>query len=124
MVAMRGIPAAGRPADVAADDALTVTRHAVERRDVIVVPANPGAQMQEGSIRASLIPTDDLPEPVSARAQSSSAAVESRSILEPCVRKCCGHNHDCYQQFIDSISGLEARVATLQTHVVAHQEQI
>ena len=29
-----------------------------------------------------------------------------------------------YQQFIDSISGLEARVATLQTHAEAQQEQI
>ena len=29
-----------------------------------------------------------------------------------------------YQQFIDSISGLEARVATLQTHAEAQQDQI
>ena len=29
-----------------------------------------------------------------------------------------------YQQFIDRISGLEARMATLQTHTQAQQEQI
>ena len=29
-----------------------------------------------------------------------------------------------FQQFIDSISGLEPRVATLQTHAEAQQEQI
>ena len=29
-----------------------------------------------------------------------------------------------YQQFIDSISGLEARVATVQTHAEAQKEQI
>ena len=29
-----------------------------------------------------------------------------------------------YQQFIDRISGLEARMATLQTHADAQQEQI
>ena len=29
-----------------------------------------------------------------------------------------------YQQFIDRISGLEARMATLQTHAEAQQEQI
>ena len=29
-----------------------------------------------------------------------------------------------YQQFIDRISGLEARMATMQTHAEAQQEQI
>ena len=29
-----------------------------------------------------------------------------------------------YQQFIDKISGVEARMATLQTHAEAQQEQI
>ena len=29
-----------------------------------------------------------------------------------------------YQQFMDRISGLEARMATLQTHAEAQQEQI
>ena len=36
VVAMRGTPVAGRPADAAAGDAFTVTRHAVEQREVIV----------------------------------------------------------------------------------------
>ena len=40
VVAMRGTPVAGRPADAAADDAPTVTRHAVERGEVIVVLCN------------------------------------------------------------------------------------
>ena len=39
VVAMRSTPVAGRPADAAADGAPTVTRDAVERREVIVVPA-------------------------------------------------------------------------------------
>ena len=45
VVAMRITPVAGRPADAAADDAPTVTRHAVERREVIVVPAISGAPL-------------------------------------------------------------------------------
>ena len=43
VVAMRSTPVAARRADAAADDAPTVTRHAVERREVIVVPAISGA---------------------------------------------------------------------------------
>ena len=39
----------GRPADVAAGDAPIVTRHAVERREVIVVPACSDATMQAGA---------------------------------------------------------------------------
>ena len=45
VVAMRGTPVAGRPADAAAGDAPTVTRHAVEQREVIVVPASSGAPL-------------------------------------------------------------------------------
>ena len=36
VVAVSGTPVAGRPADAAADDAPTVTKHAVEHREVIV----------------------------------------------------------------------------------------
>ena len=57
--------------------------------------------------------------------------VAEHPILEPCVRNCCGCNHAAvsltqqqYQQLIDRISRLEARMATLQTHAEAHQEQI
>ena len=50
--AMRGTPVAGRPADVAAGDAPTVTRHAGERREVIVVPASSGAPLQGGQRRS------------------------------------------------------------------------
>ena len=55
----------------------------------------------------------------------------SNPVLEHCVRKSCGHDHapvsltqQQYQQFIDRIHGLEARMATLQTHAEAQQEQI
>ena len=80
VVAMRGTPVAGRPADAAADDARTVTRHAVERREVIVVPAISGAPLQPGSgedVSAPSNPVPNLPKPTVARAQPSSAAVES-----------------------------------------------
>ena len=40
--AMRGTPVVGRPADATAGDAPTVTRHAVEYREVVVVPASSG----------------------------------------------------------------------------------
>ena len=43
VVAMRGTPVARRPADAAAGDAPTVARHAVEHREVVVVPASSGA---------------------------------------------------------------------------------
>ena len=78
VVAMRGTPVAGRPADAAAGDALT--RHAVEQREVIVVPASSGAPLQAGSgegVSAPSNPVPNLPEPTVARAQPSSAAVES-----------------------------------------------
>ena len=80
-VAMRGTPVAGRPADAAADDAATVTRHEVERREVIVVPAISGAPLQAGNgegVSAPSNPVKNLPKPTVARAQPSSAAVESR----------------------------------------------
>ena len=80
VVAMMGTPVAGRPADAAADDAPTVTRHAVERREVIVVPAISGAPLQAGSgegVSAPSNPVPNLPKPTVARAQPSSAAVES-----------------------------------------------
>ena len=79
VVAMRGTPVAGRPADAAADDA-PVTRHAVERREVIVVPAISGTPLQAGSsedVSAPSNPVPNLPKPTVARAHSSSAAVES-----------------------------------------------
>ena len=56
VVAMRGTPVAGRPADAAADHAPTVTRHAVERREVIVVPAISGAPPQAGSKTSAHLP--------------------------------------------------------------------
>ena len=79
VVAMRGTPVAG-PADAAAGDAPTVTRHALEQREVIVVPASSGAPLQAGSgegVSAPSFPVPDLPMPTVARAQPSSAAVES-----------------------------------------------
>ena len=80
VVAMRGTPVAGRPAEVSAEDAPTVTRHAVERKEVIVVPAVSGVPLQVGSgegVSTSPNPVPNLPKPRVARAQSSSAAVES-----------------------------------------------
>ena len=73
VVAMRGTPVAGRPADAAADDEPTVTRHAVERREVIVVPAISGAPLQAGSggdVSAPSNPVPNLPKPTVARAHS------------------------------------------------------
>ena len=73
-------PVAGRPPDVAAGDAHTVTRHAVEQREVIVVPASSDAPLQAGSgegVSAPSNPVPNLPKPTVARAQPSSAAVES-----------------------------------------------
>ena len=49
VVAMRSTLVAGRPADAAAGDAPTVTRHAVEHREVVVVLASSGAPLQAGS---------------------------------------------------------------------------
>ena len=80
VVAMRGTPVAGRPADAAAGDAPTVTRHAVEHGEVVVVLASSGAQLQAGSgegVSAPSNPVPNLPKPTVARAQPSSAAVES-----------------------------------------------
>ena len=80
VVAMRCTPVAERPADAAADDALTVTRHAAKRREVIVVPAISGAPLQAGSGEGDSAPSNpvpNLPKPTVARAQPSSAAVES-----------------------------------------------
>ena len=77
---MRSTPVAGRPADASAGDALTVTRHVVEQREVIVVPASSGAPLQAGSgegVGAPSNPVPNLPKPTGARAQPSSAAVES-----------------------------------------------
>ena len=42
-----------RPADAAADNAPTVTRHAVERREVIVVPTISGAPLQPAAAKTS-----------------------------------------------------------------------
>ena len=49
VMATRFTPAASRQAHAAAGDAPTVTKHAVERREIIVVPATPGAPMRVGS---------------------------------------------------------------------------
>ena len=71
---MRGTPVAGRPADAAAGDKPTVTRHAVEHREVIVVPAISGAPPQAGSgegVTAPSNPVPNLPKPAVARAQSA-----------------------------------------------------
>ena len=80
VVAMRTTPVAGRPADAAADDAPTVTRHGVERREVIVVPSISGAPLQAGSGKGVSAPSNPVPNLCKltvARAQPSSAAVES-----------------------------------------------
>ena len=75
VVAMRCTPVAGRPAEAAAGDAPTVTRHAVEHREVIVVPAS-APDSAEG-VSASSNPVPNLPKPTVARAQPSSSALES-----------------------------------------------
>ena len=77
VVAMRGTPVAGRPAEAAAGDAPTVTRHAVEHREVIVVPASSGAPGSGEGVSASSNPVPNLPKPTVARAQPSWSAVES-----------------------------------------------
>ena len=77
---MRGTPVARRPADAGAGDAPTVTRHAVEHREVVVVPASSGAPLQAGSgegVSASSNPVPNLPMPAVARAQRLSAPMES-----------------------------------------------
>ena len=74
VVAMRGTPVARRPPDAAAGDAPTVTRHAVEQREAIVVPASSGAPLQAGSgegVSAPSNPVPNLPTPTVARAQPS-----------------------------------------------------
>ena len=84
VVAMRGTPVAGRPADVAADDAPTVTRHAAKRKEAIVVPAISGAPLQVGGegVSAPPNPVPNLPEPTVARAQQSSAAVGKAASIQ------------------------------------------
>ena len=75
-----GTSVAGRPADAAAGDAPTVTRRAVEQREVIVVPESSGAPLQAGSgegVSAPSNPVPNLPTRTVARAQPSSGAVES-----------------------------------------------
>ena len=64
----------------AAGDAPTVTRHAVEHREVVVVPVSSGFPLQAGSgegVSAPSNPVPNLPKPTVGRAQPSSAAVES-----------------------------------------------
>ena len=75
---MRSTPVAGRPADAAAGDAPTVTRHAVQHREVVVVPARSGSPLQAGSgegVSAPSNPVPNLPKPTVARARHP-AAVE------------------------------------------------
>ena len=58
----------------------TVTRHAVERREVIVVTVMSSAPLQAGSgedVSAPSNPVPNLPKPTVTRAEPSSAAVES-----------------------------------------------
>ena len=65
-------PVAGRAADAVAGYAPTVTRHAVEQREVIVVPASSGAPLQAGSgegVSAPSNPVPNLPKPTVARAR-------------------------------------------------------
>ena len=40
------------------------------------------------------------------------------------MRNCCGYNRGSCEQLTDRISGLEARMATSQTHAGAQQEQM
>ena len=80
LVATRGTPVDRRPAEAAAGDARTVTRHAVEQREVIVVPASSGAPLEVGSgegVSAPPNPVPNLPKPRIAKAHSSWAAAES-----------------------------------------------
>ena len=80
VVTMRGTPVAGLPANAAAGDAPAVTRHAVEHREVVVVPGSSCAPLQAGSGEGVSAPSNrvpNLPKPTAARAQPSSSAVES-----------------------------------------------
>ena len=61
VVAMRGTPVAGRPAEASAEDAPTVTRHAVERKEVIVVLAVSGVPLQVGSGEGVGAPSNPVP---------------------------------------------------------------
>ena len=57
---------AGRPADAAAGDAPTVTKHAVEGREVLVAPASYGTPVQVGSGEGVSAPPhldSNMPEP-------------------------------------------------------------
>ena len=74
VVAMRSTPVARRQADAAAGDAPTVTRHAVEHREVTVVLGSSGALLQAGSgegVSAPSNPVPNLPQPSSAAVESS-----------------------------------------------------
>ena len=83
-VAVRGTPVA-RPADAAVGGALTVTRHAVEQREVLLVPASSGAPLQARSsdgVSALSNPVPDLSEPKVARAQPSSSLKWKATIIQ------------------------------------------
>ena len=77
VVAMRGHThtVAGRPAEAAAGDAPTLTRHAVEHREVIVVPASSGAPGSGEGVSASSNPVPNLPKPTVAMALQWKAAI-------------------------------------------------
>ena len=82
---MRSTPVAGRPADAAAGDA-PVTRHAVERREVIVVPAISGAPLQASSgegVSASSNPVPNLLKPTGAVESSQHPSGETADSFGP-----------------------------------------
>ena len=56
-----GTPVAGRPADAAAGAAPTMMGHAVEQREVIVVPANSGDPLSAGSGEGVSAPSNPVP---------------------------------------------------------------
>ena len=104
MVAMRGTPVAGRPADVAAGDAPTVARHAGERKEVIVVPASSGAPMQGGSgegASASSSPVPNLPKPMVERTETS--AVEGESSHNPRGEKAASLSDDAPMELTQAV---------------------
>ena len=83
VVAMRSTPVAGRPADVAAGDAPTVTRHAGAKRGDCGSACS-GASLQGGSsegVSASSHPFTNLPMPMVAKAKNISGSRESSQYL-------------------------------------------
>ena len=117
VMAMRHTPVAGRPADVAAGDAPTVTRHAGERKEVIVVPASSGAPMQGGSgegASASSNPVPNLPKPMVERTEAS--PVEGESSQNPRGEKAASLSDDAPMELTQAVQPTAKSHAPVEEH--------